>query len=162
MCLYIENEALFFKKNQLSYSRSCWKSHIFVIYYIYQFMGDCIWLYSIGRQLMEALEQLARDKRYSYLILESGEPLIAAMRLYWSLGYEVIPNYGQYVNMADSVCMKKKLWFYDEATNLKGEIANWKIGLPLKKLIMTPMQSANLSIGKKRIDIRSAGLKKLF
>ena len=63
----------------------------------------------IGRQLMEFLEQLARDKGYSYLILESGEPLVAAMRLYRSLGYAVIPNYGQYVNMADSVCMKKKL-----------------------------------------------------
>ena len=63
----------------------------------------------IGRQLMEALEQLARDKGYSYLILESGEPLVAAMQLYRSLGYAVIPNYGQYVNMADSVCMKKKL-----------------------------------------------------
>ena len=63
----------------------------------------------IGRQLMESLEQLARDKGYSYLILESGEPLVAAMRLYRSLGYAVIPNYGQYVNMADSVCMKKKL-----------------------------------------------------
>ena len=63
----------------------------------------------IGRQLMESLEQMARDKGYSYFILESGEPLVAAMRLYRSLGYEVIPNYGQYVNMTDSVCMKKKL-----------------------------------------------------
>lgn len=63
----------------------------------------------VGRQLMESLEQLARDKGYSYLILESGEPLVAAMRLYRSLGYTVIPNYGQYVNMADSVCMKKML-----------------------------------------------------
>ena len=63
----------------------------------------------VGRQLMESLEQLVRDKGYSYLILESGEPLVAAMRLYRSLGYAVIPNYGQYVNMADSVCMKKKL-----------------------------------------------------
>lgn len=63
----------------------------------------------IGRQLMESLEQLARDKGYSCLILESGEPLVAAMRLYRSLGYTVIPNYGQYVNMPDSVCMKKSL-----------------------------------------------------
>lgn len=63
----------------------------------------------IGRQLMESLEQLARDKGYSCLILESGEPLVAAMRLYRSLGYTVIPNYGQYVNMSDSVCMEKKL-----------------------------------------------------
>ena len=63
----------------------------------------------IGRVLMESLEQLAKDKGYSCLILESGEPLAAAMRLYRSLGYTVIPNYGQYVNMSDSVCMKKVL-----------------------------------------------------
>ena len=63
----------------------------------------------IGRMLMESLEQLAKDKGYSCLILESGEPLAAAMRLYRSLGYTVIPNYGQYVNMSDSVCMEKVL-----------------------------------------------------
>ena len=63
----------------------------------------------IGQMLMESLEQLAKDKGYSCLILESGEPLAAAMRLYRSLGYKVIPNYGQYVNMSDSVCMEKVL-----------------------------------------------------
>lgn len=36
----------------------------------------------IGLQLMESLEQMARDKGYSYFIPESGEPLVAAMRLY--------------------------------------------------------------------------------
>lgn len=63
----------------------------------------------VGRKLMESLERLARDKGYSYLILESGEPLVAAMHLYRSLGYQVIPNYGQYVNMAESVCMRKQI-----------------------------------------------------
>lgn len=43
------------------------------------------------------------------MILESGEPLTAAMRLYRSMGYEVIPNYGPYVGMPESVCMEKKL-----------------------------------------------------
>ena len=63
----------------------------------------------VGRKLMESLERLARDKGYSYLILESGELLVAAMHLYRSLGYQVIPNYGQYVNMAESVCMRKQI-----------------------------------------------------
>lgn len=63
----------------------------------------------IGRQLMESLEQLARAEGYSCLILESGEPLVEAMHLYRSLGYQVIPNYGQYVNMAESVCMRKQI-----------------------------------------------------
>ena len=44
-----------------------------------------------------------------YLILESGEPLVAAMALYRKIGYKVIPNYGQYKDMPDSICMRKEL-----------------------------------------------------
>ncbi|MGN0342589.1 MAG: hypothetical protein ACI4DO_07330 [Roseburia sp.] len=58
---------------------------------------------------MELLEEAARKKGYSYFILESGEPLIAAMALYRKIGYEVIPNYGPCKDMADSVCMRKRL-----------------------------------------------------
>ncbi len=63
----------------------------------------------ISIRLMELLENTARKQGYRYLILESGEPLVAAMALYRKIGYKVIPNYGQYKNMPDSVCMKKKL-----------------------------------------------------
>ena len=58
---------------------------------------------------MELLEERAKNKGYKYLILESGEPLAAAMSLYRKIGYKVIPNYGQYKDMPDSVCMKKEL-----------------------------------------------------
>lgn len=63
----------------------------------------------ISNELMKILEQRAREKGFKYFILESGEPLISAMALYRKIGYKVIPNYGQYVDMKDSVCMKKKL-----------------------------------------------------
>lgn len=63
----------------------------------------------ISKELMRLLEDSAREKGYRYLILESGEPLVAAMALYRKIGYEVISNYGQYVDMADSVCMRKEL-----------------------------------------------------
>lgn len=62
-----------------------------------------------SNKLMELLEKVAREKGYHYLILESGEPLVAAMALYRKMGYKVIPNYGQYKDMPDSICMKKKL-----------------------------------------------------
>lgn len=55
------------------------------------------------------LERRAREKGFKYFILESGEPLVAAMALYRKIGYKVIPNYGQYVGMKESVCMKKRL-----------------------------------------------------
>lgn len=63
----------------------------------------------ISKILMELLEGKGRSQGYTYFILESGEPLVAAMALYKSMGYEVIPNYGQYKDMPDSVCMRKKL-----------------------------------------------------
>lgn len=63
----------------------------------------------LSGKLMEFLEQTAREKGYAYLILESGEILVEAMSLYRKIGYEVIPNYGQYKDMPESVCMKKKL-----------------------------------------------------
>ena len=63
----------------------------------------------IANELMELLENTAREQGYRYLILESGAPLVAAMALYRKIGYKVIPNYGQYKDMSDSICMKKEL-----------------------------------------------------
>lgn len=62
----------------------------------------------IANKLMELLENAAREQGYRYLILESGEPLVAARALYRKIGYKVIPNYGQYKDMPDFICMKKK------------------------------------------------------
>ena len=63
----------------------------------------------ISKRIMRLLEKQALKKGYETFILESGEPLIAAMGLYRNLGYQVIPNYGPYVDMQESVCMKKEL-----------------------------------------------------
>lgn len=63
----------------------------------------------ISKQLMEFLENSARKHGYRRLILESGAPLTAAMALYKEIGYKIIPNYGQYQDMSDSICMGKEL-----------------------------------------------------
>lgn len=63
----------------------------------------------ISKTLMAMLEERARKQGYKYLILESGEPLVAAMALYRKLGYKVIPYYGQYKDMPESICMRKDL-----------------------------------------------------
>lgn len=63
----------------------------------------------ISNKLMKLLENKGRSKGYTYFILESGELLVSAMALYRKIGYEVIPNYGQYRDMPDSICMRKKL-----------------------------------------------------
>ena len=61
----------------------------------------------VSKELMERLEEKGRSKGYTYFILESGDPLVAAMALYRSIGYEVIPNYGQYKDMPDSGAMSR-------------------------------------------------------
>lgn len=63
----------------------------------------------LGKELLLRLEADARIKGYRYGVLETGEPLVAASALYKKNGYKVIPNYGQYRDMTDSVCMQKRL-----------------------------------------------------
>ncbi|RCX18024.1 acetyltransferase (GNAT) family protein [Anaerobacterium chartisolvens] len=63
----------------------------------------------ISKKLMELLEQRAKKQGYKKFVLESGEPLIAAMILYRSTGYYEIPNFGDYKDMPDSICMEKVL-----------------------------------------------------
>lgn len=60
-------------------------------------------------QLMSELETKALKKGYTRLILETGDPLVAATSLYTSIGFRVIENYGPYVNMPSSICMEKQL-----------------------------------------------------
>lgn len=62
-----------------------------------------------GQVIMQNIEELAKTKGYKKLILETGAPLVNAMKLYQHLGYKVIPNYGQYADMKESICMEKLL-----------------------------------------------------
>ena len=43
------------------------------------------------------------------MILETGFKQPEAIRLYTKNNYNVIPNYGQYAGMVNSVCMEKVL-----------------------------------------------------
>lgn len=63
----------------------------------------------IGKELVKRLEADAKAAGYRYAILETGKVLTPACGLYKSLGYQKIPNYGQYVDMPESICMKKEL-----------------------------------------------------
>lgn len=65
--------------------------------------------HGLSKKLMDLLEQKAKEKGYSYFILESGEILAEAMALYRKIGYKIIPNYGPYKCMEESICMKKEL-----------------------------------------------------
>ena len=61
----------------------------------------------IARQVLAALESWVKEKNYQRCILETGIHQPEAISLYKSSGYTVIPNYGQYAGVDDSVCMEK-------------------------------------------------------
>lgn len=63
----------------------------------------------IAKQILEQLETWANELKYDTCILETGNKQKEAVTLYQKLGYEVIPNYGQYEKVESSICMKKKL-----------------------------------------------------
>jgi len=63
----------------------------------------------IGLLVLNELEKWARENNFSESILETGKKQEEAIRLYEKAGYTCIPNYGQYANAANSVCMKKLL-----------------------------------------------------
>lgn len=63
----------------------------------------------IAKKILEQLEIWANELKYETCILETGNKQKEAVTLYQKVGYEVIPNYGQYENVESSICMQKKL-----------------------------------------------------
>ena len=61
----------------------------------------------IAIELVTALEKWAREMDYRQCILETGKKQPEAIALYKKLGYEITPNYGQYIGVENSICFKK-------------------------------------------------------
>jgi len=60
-------------------------------------------------KVLQELENWAAELGYLKCTLETGKRLPDAVRLYQKKGYQLIPNYGQYINMENSICFEKKL-----------------------------------------------------
>jgi GNAT superfamily N-acetyltransferase len=63
----------------------------------------------IATKVLTALEFWAKESGYSHCILETGIRQVEAVNFYKKNSYKVIPSYGQYLNMNNSVCFKKGL-----------------------------------------------------
>ena len=61
----------------------------------------------IGSKLVSLLIEWSVELGYKRMILETGELLVESCAVYRKLGFKVIPNYGPYVNMPESLCMEK-------------------------------------------------------
>ena len=63
----------------------------------------------IGSKLVSLLIEWAMELGYKRMILETGEILVESCAVYSKLGFKVVPNYGPYVNMPESLCMARDL-----------------------------------------------------
>jgi len=63
----------------------------------------------IATKVLVELEDWAREMSFTRGVLETGLKQPEAIRLYEKNGYERIPNYGQYIDVGNSVCFGKDL-----------------------------------------------------
>jgi len=63
----------------------------------------------IATKILIELEKWACELSYKKCILETGKKQPEAISLYERNEYKIIPNYGQYVGMENSVCFEKEI-----------------------------------------------------
>lgn len=63
----------------------------------------------IATSILRELEQWAAELSYDTCILETGKRQSDAVALYQRNGYVVIPNYGQYAGVDNSICFEKRI-----------------------------------------------------
>ena len=63
----------------------------------------------IAGAVLSELEKWAKELLYANCVLETGKKQPEAIKLYQNNGYRLIPNYGQYAGIENSVCFQKEL-----------------------------------------------------
>lgn len=63
----------------------------------------------IATKVLTELERWATELSYEKCILETGKRQPEAIGLYQKNGYKLIPNYGQYAEIENSLCFEKVL-----------------------------------------------------
>lgn len=64
---------------------------------------------AIAVTILKNLEKWAKELNYNKCVLETGNKMPEAIRLYEKCNYKVIPNYGQYKGIESSICFEKPL-----------------------------------------------------
>lgn len=63
----------------------------------------------IASRVLNELERWSAELGYATCILETGKKQPEAIALYKKNGYQIIPNYGQYAEIEDSICFEKRV-----------------------------------------------------
>ena len=67
----------------------------------------------IAAKILAELENWAAALGFITCVLETGKKQPEAIALYQKVGYEITPNYGQYIGVDNSVCMSKAITSLD-------------------------------------------------
>ena len=68
----------------------------------------------VAQAVLAELERWAAELAYPTCVLETGKRQPEAIALYQRCGYVLIPNYGQYAGIENSVCMQKAIGLKEE------------------------------------------------
>jgi GNAT superfamily N-acetyltransferase len=63
----------------------------------------------IAQKVLTELEVWAKELNFKSCVLETGKRQVEAVGFYHKCNYKIIPNYGQYKEMQNSICFKKNL-----------------------------------------------------
>ena len=63
----------------------------------------------LAAKILSSLEKWAFELGYKKCVLETGKRQPEAVNLYTKNGYKLIPNYGQYSGVENSLCFEKQL-----------------------------------------------------
>jgi putative acetyltransferase len=63
----------------------------------------------LASQILQSLEEWAKELGYYKCVLETGKKQPEAIQLYTKNNYSIIPNYGQYEGIENSVCFEKMI-----------------------------------------------------
>lgn len=63
----------------------------------------------VASAILAAIENWAKEEGFTSCILETSCRLENAIALYQKFGFDVTPNYEQYIGVESSVCMKKNI-----------------------------------------------------
>ena len=63
----------------------------------------------LATKVLLELENWTKELGYKKCVLETGKRQPEAIELYKSKGYKIIPNYGQYIGIDNSICFEQIL-----------------------------------------------------
>ena len=61
----------------------------------------------MASKVLKELEKWSTELSYKTCVLETGKRQTEAVSFYKKMNYSIIPNYGQYKNITNSLCFKK-------------------------------------------------------